>query len=328
MIESALEIEERAAHWLVRRQEAKWGAADQARLEAWLRESTAHEVAYLRLEAGWGKVERLAALRRSPIPPTQPRRTGRPPRVKSRIGSHPGAWGIAAAGLLLGLVILAVYQRSPANRVYATDVGGHEIVRLADGSRIELNTGTRVQVDLTSQARTVRLLRGEAYFEVAHDRSRPFVVYAGGRRLTVLGTKFSVRLDPGANRVQLAVAEGRVQLEGLQPQSDSQPMIAIGGDRAVAEGSSMRLESRSLAAVSDDLSWRRGLLTFDQTSLTAAAEEFNRYNRTRIVIEPAAAAIQIGGRFEAKNVDAFARLLQTGFGLQVVESDGEIRVSR
>lgn len=327
-MESALEIEERAALWLVRRQEAGWSTADQARLDAWLRESTAHEVAYLRLESGWGKVERLAALRRSPMPSPQPSDTHGPAHLWSRIGSHPGAWGIAAAGLLLGLVILAIYQRSLPSNVYATDVGGHEIVRLADGSRIELNTDSRVQVDLTGQARTVWLRRGEAYFEVAREPSRPFVVYAGSRRLTVLGTKFSVRLDPDAHRVQLAVAEGRVRLEGLGPEAESQPLIAVGGDRAVAVGSSTRLESRSVEAVSNHLSWRRGLLTFDQTTLIDAAGEFNRYNRTRIVIEPGAADIQIGGRFEATNVDAFARLLEDGFGLQVVESDSEIRVSR
>lgn len=323
---SALEIEERAAHWLARRQEPGWSAADQAGLDAWLRESTAHEVAYLRLEYGWSKADRLAALRR-PLAPSEPE-DARPPSVRThRLLRRPLAWSAAAAALLLSVVILVSIGDLFPRDVYATGIGGHEVVPLPDGSRIELNTDTRVRTDFTPQARSVWLERGEAYFEVAHEPSRPFIVYAGGRRVTVLGTKFSVRLDPNANRIQLAVTEGRVQLEELRPQVPAAPMIAIGGDKVIAEGTSMRVESRSVEAVSIGLSWRQGLLTFDRTRLADAAEEFNRYNRTRLVIAPTTADIRIGGSFEAANVDAFARLLQQGFGLQVVQSDGEILVS-
>jgi transmembrane sensor len=323
---TALEIEERAAHWLARRHEPGWSASDQAALDAWLLEATAHEVAYLRLEYGWNKVDRLAALRRPPTPAPRevPRSSAMSPHRRYR---RPLAWSAAAAALLLSAVLLVSYEGLFDRDAYATNVGGHEVVRLADGSRVELNTDTRVRTRFTEQARSVWLERGEAYFEVAHEPRRPFIVYAGGRRVTVLGTKFSVRLDSKANRVQLAVTEGRVQLEELRPQAPVAPMIAIGGDTVIAENASVRVESRSVEAVSIDLSWRQGLLTFDQTTLADAAEEFNRYNRRRLVVEPGAANIHIGGSFEAANVDAFARLLQQGFGLQVVESGGEIRVS-
>jgi transmembrane sensor len=323
---SALEIEARAAHWLARRQEPGWSAADEAGLDAWLRESTAHEVAYLRLEYGWSKADRLAALRR-PSAVSQLEATPPPSVRRHRLLRRPLVWSAAAAALLLSVVLLVSYGDLFPRDVYATSIGEHEIVPLPDGSRIELNTDTRVRTDFTPQARSVWLERGEAYFEVAREPSRPFVVYAGGRRVTVLGTKFSVRLDPNANRMQLAVTEGRVQLEELRPQVPAPPMVAIGGDKVIAEGASMRVESRSVEAVSIDLSWRQGLLRFDQTTLAAAAEEFNRYNRRRLVVEPTAAGIHIGGSFEAANVDAFARLLQQGFGLQVVESGDEIRIS-
>jgi transmembrane sensor len=323
---SALEIEERAAHWLARRQEPEWTAADEAGLDAWLRESTAHEVAYLRLEYGWSKTDRLAALRR-PLAAPQPDDVRLPSARRHRVLRRPLAWSAVAATLLLSVVLLVSYEDLFPRDVYTTGIGGHEVVPLPDGSRIELNTDTRVRTDFTPQARSVWLERGEAYFEVAHEPSRPFIVYAGGRRVTVLGTKFSVRVDSNANRVRLAVTEGRVQLEELRPRVPAPPMIAIGGDKVIAEGTSMRVESRSVKAVSIDLSWRQGLLTFDQTTLAAAAEEFNRYNRRRLVVEPTAAHIHIGGSFEAANVDAFARLLQQGFDLRVVESGDEIRIS-
>src|SRR5690606_17527285 len=107
----------------------------------------------------------------------------------------------------------------------------------------------------------------EAYFEVAREPERPFVVYAGGRRVTVLGTKFSVRLDTDANRIQLAVTEGRVKLEELRAKEPAPPLIAVGGDKVIAEGASMRVAARSTESVSRELSWREGLLRFDQTTL-------------------------------------------------------------
>lgn len=339
---SALEIEERAARWLARRQEPEWSAGDQAQLDAWLREATAHEVAYLRLEYGWGKVDRLAALRRPPAPgddavshgddavslqAEEPIREPSPSGRRHWLRRRPLAWSAAAAALVLTVAMLVHYEDLLTRDVHATSIGGHEIVRMSDGSRIELNTDTRVRTEFTARARSVWLEHGEAYFEVAHDPSRPFSVYAGDRRVTVLGTKFSVRVDPNANRIQLEVTEGRVQFEELRSQVQAPPMVATRGDKVIVEGTSLRIESRSVENFSTDLGWRQGLLIFDETTLAEVAEEFNRYNRTRLVVTPTVADIRIGGSFEAANVDAFARLLRQGFGLEVVESDGEIRVS-
>ena len=322
---STMDIEERAAHWLVRRQEPQWNAADQAQLDAWLRESTLHEVAFLRLEYGWNKVDRLTVLRRPPAP-RQEIEEARPAPAQ-RSARRPLAWLAAAAVLVLSVALLYTYGDLFTRDLYATAIGGHEIVPLPDGSRIELNTDTRVRTSFSEETRSVWLERGEAYFDVARDPSRPFVVYAGSRRVTVLGTKFSVRLDPDANRVQLAVAEGRVQLDELRVSEPAPPTIAIGGEKVIAEGTSLRVESRSGKILATDLSWRQGLLTFDQTTLAAAADEFNRYNRKQLVVEPAAAQIRIGGSFEAANVDGFVRLLHDGFGLNVAESDSEILIS-
>lgn len=322
---STMDIEERAAHWLARRQEPQWSDANQAELDAWLHESTLHEVAFLRLEYGWSKVDRLTVLRRPPAPRQQIEAAR--PVATHRGARRPLAWLAAAAVLVLSVALLYIYGELFTRDLYATAIGGHEVVPLPDGSRIELNTDTRVRTSFSAETRSVWLERGEAYFDVARDPSRPFVVYAGNRRVTVLGTKFSVRLDPDANRVQLAVAEGRVQLEELRVSEPAPPMIAIGGEKVVADRTSMRVASRSAKTVETDLSWRQGLLTFDQTTLAAAAEEFNRYNRKQLVVEPAAAEIRIGGSFEAANVDGFARLLHDGFGLSVAESDSEILIS-
>ena len=334
---SAIEIEKHAARWLVRRQEPGWSAKDQEELEAWLRESTAHEVAYLRQEYGWNKVDRLTVLRAAPAPGQQAAShrecesaeiEDRAPSVPQvRRGRRPLAW-VAAAAMVLAVVALISYSDLFTSDLYATSIGGHEVVPLPDGSRIELNTNTRVRASFTREARSVWLERGEAYFEVAREPARPFIVHAGDRRVTVLGTKFSVRIDTDANRIQLAVTEGRVKLEELRAKEPAPPLIAVGGDKVIAEGASMRLAARSAESVSRDLSWRQGLVRFDQTTLAEAAEVFNRYNRKKLVVEAAAADIRIGGSFEAVNVEGFARLLRQGFGLQVAESEDEIRISQ
>jgi transmembrane sensor len=217
-----------------------------------------------------------------------------------------------------------VVSENLARKAYVTEVGGHATVPLADGSRIELNTDTKVRAALEETERAVWLDRGEAYFEVAKDASRPFVVYAGDRKITVLGTKFSVRRQ--GDRVVVAVAEGKVRLDSVRRQKP--PAVVTGGDVVIANAAATLVTPKSLERVESELAWRRGLLMFDKASLVEAAAEVNRYNRKKLVVEDeTAAAIRITGSFEAENVDAFARLLREAFGLSVVEEDGEIRIS-
>lgn len=308
-------IEEAAARWLLRSEEAEWSAVDQAALDAWLEESPEHKVAYWRLEMGWREADRLAALKSPP----SPRDVGR--RARGVGWRLVGGASIAAAFLAMFMSI-SLFE----HRTYGTEVGGHQTVPLADGTKVELNTATQLRAKVDRKGRAVWLDRGEAYFEVAHDPQRPFVVHAGDRTVTVLGTKFSVRRD--GDQVEVAVIEGRVRVDAIGPHQPAPPTIITRGDIVIAAGRSTLVEPKSVERVANELTWRQGLLTFDQTALGDVAAEFNRYNRKSLEItDPAAAAIRINGRFEADNVEDFARLLRQGFGLKV-EDDGErIQVS-
>jgi transmembrane sensor len=198
-------------------------------------------------------------------------------------------------------------------------------VPLADGSRVELNTSTRLRAKVSHDRRIVWLDRGEAYFEVAHDASRPFVVYAGARRITVLGTKFLVRRE--GEGVEVAVVEGRVRVDPIRQQR-ARPAVLTRGDLALAKGEATLLAPPSIQKVETELSWREGMLVFDRSTLADAVTEFNRYNRRKLVVEgDAAANVRIGGSFEAQNIDAFARLLQQAFGLSVKDDGEEIVIS-
>lgn len=311
-------IEEEAARWLMRRDEPGWSADDQAELEDWLERSMGHKAAFWRLEHGWEAAGRLAAIGGGGKW-TGLRRPGR------RL-----AWLAIAASLLLAIGLAGLGLRTPSgedavpSQQFATGIGEQRKVLLADGSRVEINTRTRLRAAITPAARDLWLDDGEAYFEVTHDPDRPFVVHAGARTVTVLGTRFSVRRS--GDRVQVAVAEGRVRID--QPSSNERSTTITRGDLAVADGPSLLVAQNAPQRVEGNLSWRRGRLTFDQSTLGEAAAEFNRYNRRQIHVTDAEAAnMRIGGTFEAGNVEAFGRLLRDAYGLDVTISPDEIRIS-
>lgn len=309
----ARDLEQTAASWLVRREQPDWTAEQDADLQAWLDESMEHKAAFWRLEIGWAATERLAAARM----PEQPER-------------HRSRWIVQLAAIAASLLIMCalgtvMYWRSETTapdlvRV-TTVVGVRKQVDLVDGSKIMLNTGSAMRASVAYGPRQVWLDRGEAFFDVAHDAHRPFTVFAGGRKVTVLGTKFSIRRDGDTTIV--TVLQGKVRVEDSAAQDDQRAAVITAGDVAVARGTSMLLAKRSDQWIEDSLSWREGVLTFDQVTLGDAVSEFNRYNKRQIHIADAqAAAIRIGGSFDAHDIDAFARLLRTGFGLHVT-NDGE-----
>ncbi|MFK0299212.1 FecR family protein [Brevundimonas sp. NPDC090276] len=309
-------IEETAAYWLVRQMDGL-SSDEQAQLDVWLNAAAEHRTAFWRLEYSWEQAGRLGALRgpdtlaeaiAEVVPPAPPRRAL--PR-----------WALGLAATLAVAVLASTALLWPRPAHYVTETGERRLVALSDGSRIELNTETRLRTALSSDSREAWLDEGEAYFDVAHDASRPFTVHMGDRSVRVLGTRFSVRRD--GDKVQVLVAQGRVRLSGSKAGPAAKPVILVRGDVATGMGASVLQSRTSDQRVDDQLAWRRGLLVFDQITLSDAAAEFNRYNQTQLkVLDPQTAAIRIGGSFEATNVEAFVRLLQSAYGLEI-DHDGE-----
>jgi transmembrane sensor len=358
--------ESAAAAWIARRETAEW---DAAAFEKWLAESVSHRVAYYRLNAAWQEAGRLRALARGLLPPAVVTPSGDSPAVsapdvadsstepqwllgralrQSQAFVRRAPWALAAS-VVLGLTIaVAVYklERTPVNR-FSTVIGGFEAVPLADGSRVTLNTDSEVQVSLEPRERVVNLNHGEAYFEVAQDKSRPFIVNAGNKRVIAVGTQFSVRRD-GEN-VQVIVTEGTVRMEDRRARSpssaqtslssapgsaDSVPSEASGtaqvvllpaGSVARAQADAVLVRNERPAEIEQHLSWRSGVLTFRDTPLAEAIAEFNRYNERKIVIQdPSIAALQLGGIFRATNIDPFIELLEQGFPVRATQEGNRI----
>lgn len=363
------QIEAAAAEWLIRRDSDEWTEQDQARLDAWLGASALNRVAYLRLEQTWDDAGRLKALG-SGIAGDQPPPPGEwnltpffePPPDTEPLVIKPASVAefhaveavpevgrvhtprhrglVALAGCLI-LAIAGGYYLYTAGILsggrYATPVGGIESVATADGSVVTLNTDSQIRVALTKTERQIDLKHGEAYFEVAHDPARPFVVHAANERITAVGTKFSVRRENGD--VQVIVIQGKVRLEsdegaaaGGAPQPRAVATQSVQESAAIfltpdmiarANGAGVLVQRVSPLEVQEHLSWRTGILMFRNETLADAVTEFNRYNVRQIVIDDSSLRdLKIEGNFRVTNVAAFARLLAAGYPLRVSD-DGD-----
>ena len=312
----AMAIEEQAASWLERRRYWDWSDADQSELDSWMAESLAHSVAYWRLEATLTRTQRLAAVHNTEPAAPSPRRW------------LPLLTGIAAA-LVISTVAAVSWKMllQPTDRTYATGVGGHEVVSFADGTRIELNTDTVLRARMTTGQRTVWLDKGEAFFQVRHDAAHPFVVIAANHLVTDLGTKFLVRRDPG--RLEVALLEGRVRFGMADRRRKTKSTLLLPGDVATATSSTLFVTRRSSKTLTNELSWRHRMLVFSHTTLADAADEFNRYNREKLIVsDPAVARLMIDGTFRTDNLQAFTEVAEEVFKVHIEADGDQIIISR
>lgn len=330
-------IEEQAAAWLIRRDSADWTEAEAAQLTAWLDESTANRVAFLRLEVGWEQSERLTALGagkpRGVVPARGDWRVS--PFFKLRQAAisqrHRRMRPLVALAASLLVAVAGVYLfLFHAGEGYTTPIGGIASVPLLDGSNVTLNTESKVRVAVTDAERRIRLDQGEAYFEVAKDAQRPFVVTAGDKRVVAVGTRFSVLRN--GDEIRVVVTEGKVRVESTDAPLDFEATkggpLLVAGTIARASSTAVVVETTSLQRAEEMLSWRGGYLIFDETALADAVAEFNRYNARKVYIDdPAVAALRINGKFRATNAEAFIRVLRDGFGIQARVSDDRVVLS-
>lgn len=319
---------DRAADWILAREQPGWSDRDQMALDAWLAESDLNKAAFWRLEHSWREADRLAALGGGLA--VAPRRRAFVRRLRPRGWAALTALAASAAAV----IGVSLYDARPggegaavATAAFATGLGGHRSLGFSDGSRAELNTDTRVRTAIGGDGRAVWLDKGEAFFEVARRDGLPFVVHAGPRKITVLGTKFSVRRL--GDKITVWVREGRVRVDNVEHASAARSAVVAAGGVALSDGAATLVTSVSPERVEQALSWREGMLSFDHERLGDIAREFNRYNRTKIVVDdPEAANIRIGGAFPASEPGAFARLLRDAYALEIEETQGAIKIQK
>lgn len=341
-----------AADWLARLDGEAWTVADAAAFDAWQAESPLHRVAVIRLKAVWQHADRLQALGAGvpagAVPPPgqwrvvtlKPQTAGNPAVAEPAAAVRPlhrYRQARRAAGLLLAVTLgFGGYLLTKSPRAYDTGVGVQQAVHLADGSQVILNTDTRIRVRLTDGERRIDLERGEAYFEVAKDASRPFVVRAGGRSVVAVGTRFSVRRL--RDDVRVIVTEGRVAVttkehpdpqvvtDGTPQTSPGEPRVLLSaGNIAQAGEAGVLITATSLPEAEQALSWRGGYIVLKDALLADAVADFNRYNERQLFIaDPSVGEFRIGGNLRLNNVDAFVRVLEQSYPIRAAREDDRI----
>jgi transmembrane sensor len=225
------------------------------------------------------------------------------------------AWATAAA-MLMGVGLVLYLLEKPQE--FSTALGEQRSVLLADGSRVTLNTASTIAVNLHKDRREVRLVRGEALFEVAHDAARSFVVRAGDARLRDVGTQFNV--DMRENSTTVTVVEGQVAVgaHAVGGAADkAEPVILGANDRVVITPAGVAATQHQVN-VEASMAWTRRQLMFEHQPLSEVAEEFNRYNKDRIEIESAQLKGQeVTGVFEAKDPASFLAFLSSLPGVEI-----------
>jgi transmembrane sensor len=299
---------------------------------AWQARSAEHRLAFERCTEVWQEVPRLTL--GDAYAAAASSGASRLPR--SRPTSH-ARWRWAASGSLVALVFVGTLLLNEwfGAGAYNTGVGEQQTVALEDGSRMSLNTSTRVRVELSATQRAVTVEDGEALFEVAKDARRPFVVRVGGSEVTALGTVFSVRLGgQGAQAdgaLTVALIEGSVSVRSPAHEASagaerSPPILMQPGQR-------MRMPNAGGALVDQPrmdplVAWKRGEAVFDNVALEEAVAEMNRYSRTPIVLvgAPALVGRRVSGQFRTGDNASFARAVAALLGLTLSEPPGRLEL--
>lgn len=328
-LQNAESVEAEASDWLARLDAEGYFqgpssieqlASQHSDFGAWVSASVERRVAFLRLLNAWQRSARLAALH--------------DPAVSVGAGRSKTAWTVGATALAAAAAIAVVSVFSlttappalqPVDVIHATVIGETRTLTLEDGSQVTLNTNTQLRVSFEDAVRRVSLDTGEAFFEVAGDSARPFIVDSAHGRVEVLGTAFAV--ETRGDMIEVTVAEGTVGLSasgvaGVKPDRLAPGMIGYAGANGVV------LEMVGLESVEERLLWREGRLRFTATPLSEVVTEFNRYNTKPMqIMDAEVGAIEIGGTFTATNAEAFAHLAENGLGLRVLHRPDTVELS-
>jgi transmembrane sensor len=212
-------------------------------------------------------------------------------------------------------------------QVFATPVGGMRQITLTDGTAIVLNTDTLLQVEFSSTSRLIGLRRGEAYFDVAPDATRPFRVRAGSHELTAVGTVFNVE-EQANDHVELIVTEGtvRVVTAARSGATAGRDATVIEGEVAVFEpGGRQSVGAISAREIEAKLAWQSGELAFQGETLSEVLSEFARYSPTPLdLADSTLGTIPVVGYFETGNPDALFQLLRENFDIEAERRNGRI----
>ena len=315
------EIDRTAAEWAARRCSGLT-SQDQSALDRWLKADPRHVGAYAKAEAVLAQLDRVGA-----AAPDALRIAVSSPPNGSVLRRRTMLAGSVAAGLAVTAGGAVWLTRLLGQESYSTRVGETREIVLSDGSLVTLNTDSRILVRYGKARREIQLLQGEALFDVAKNKKRPFVVMAGDTQVRAVGTSFTVKLLP-EQPVQVLVREGVVEIKRPQvPQAP--PVRLVANTLALAPPQApISTEAVPRIQVTRDLAWREGRIAFDNETLANAAREFGRYSDIQVRVPPELENQTITGLFVSNDPVGFARAAAISLNLHVEVANREVRLTR
>lgn len=312
-------IRDEAAGWYARLNKTTISHETLRAFREW-RSDERHAEAYAEIDAFWRRIGKLR--QDEEIQRAAGEAIGRADAKKGHM-PRPGGKTLSAAAFAVLLAIgAAVAWPHLFGRTFETAPAEQRLIRLADGSRLRLDADSRARVRLSAERRDVELLAGRAFFEVASDPDRPFVVRADGTAVRAIGTRFEVGRQAGA--VEVTLVEGKVRIEA---DGASQALTLAPGDqvRIAAPSAPPRLARVDAQA---QTSWTTGRLVFRDQPLAEAVAEVNRYGEARIVLsDPDLAGRRISGVFDTGDTEAFVGAVSALYGLKAERDSRQIRLA-
>lgn len=338
------EIQEQACLW-ISRMDRGCSKQEKQDMSAWVNQSNSHREILMKMASLWDDLSVLNEL--SVLFPLE---------NASKRTHHRFRKISLAASLLLAVLMggslttdidflpLFSFNAKETNDIglFSTKIGEQASFSMTDGTSIQLNTNSIVEVAYSSRQRHLRLIQGEAKFDVAKDSTRPFTVTAGEKSFTALGTIFNIQKNTDQD-LELLVTEGKVlitkSIEVIESATDNigsfnvenlPGVLVKSGEKAIIDNSTLNpIKKVSLVQVQRDLAWQQGMLIFEGEPLAKALKEISRYSNTEFeIIDDKLAQIIIAGYFKADDIDGLLKSLSLNFNIYYQKtSTDSIRLS-
>jgi transmembrane sensor len=336
MIADTNTINREACEWIAKLHDGDPSPQELSALEAWMKQSPEHSAELRRMAKRWDELNVLTELAVS-VEVSSANRISKRLFFWSFFGRRGAIGAVATVAVLMAITTFwsplnFLDKDAPPSSVYATAIGEQRLVTLADDSTVLLNTNSQLRVDYNGEFRNLYLIQGEAFFDVASNRSRPFRVFAGSGMISAVGTAFSVYLKE--KTVEVTVTEGSVEIRGAQytggggelsTTSIKNRPVVNAGQVAIYDQHVKSIESIASVdqvEVSRKLAWQDGLLRFSGDPLGEVVQEVSRYTSLSIVIlDPELRDLRIGGSFEVGETEKMFEALQSGFAVRVERID-------
>ncbi|HEX5737383.1 MAG TPA: FecR domain-containing protein [Hydrogenophaga sp.] len=326
-----------ALDWFVRRYGGSLDVADEAAFQAWLAADSAHAAAFAQRQDDWHLLDLLPAdgvrTLKQNLADDKAAATQAAPRQRvwwSGLSFWAPQAALAGVALMVacgGYLAWSHWLQQPVfTQQFATGRGQQLEVALPEGSHLRLDTLTKADVVIYRERREVRLPQGQAVFQVRGDAGRPFDVLAGPLRITVVGTRFSVRFTPGLPGragVHVAVEEGRVRVARAEPSARGESPVDLVAGQQIASDMSGLLGAVSAVPAAGIAPWRESRVSFDDVRLDQVLAEFERYGPVHLTVrDPSVAALRVTGTFDPRRLDSFSHLLPRVLPVQLREREG------